>query len=474
MNKDILAPFAVLIVVGAGVWIAGYSCKRDTTPGTASEILPLEASAAAPDWAQNANIYEVNIRQYTPQGTFKAFEAHLPRLKAMGVDILWFMPVFPVSVERRKGTLGSYYAVADFTKVNPEFGAMEDFRAVVDEAHRLGMRVILDWVPNHTGWDHPWITAHPEYYTRNKNGEIIDPVDPKTGKSWGWTDVADLDYSNPALRQAMTNDMLFWLREVGVDGFRCDVAGEVPDDFWKEAVPKLRQAKPDVFMLAEAEHPPHRNEELFAMSYGWSFHHLMNQIAQGEKKASDIHKWLADDRAKFRKGYHMHFITNHDENSWNGTEFERLGEAVNAMAVLAFTFDGMPLIYSGQEAGLDKRLEFFEKDTIHWGNLADYEPFYRTLLDLKHRNKALWNGAGGGEPIILNVDPKDKVLLYLREKGDERVVVLLNLSPAPQDIVLNDKRLEGSYSNVFGNSSTTVTPGMRIKLNAWDYLVLAR
>ncbi|MBX2926580.1 MAG: alpha-amylase [Saprospiraceae bacterium] len=469
-NRAIWGRFLSLLLwaFSLAFWV---SCKPEARE--AAGIPALEPSTAAPAWADNANIYEVNIRQYTPEGTFTAFATHLPRLKAMGVDILWFMPIFPVSVERRKGTLGSYYAVSDFTAVNPEFGTMADFRAVVDSAKQLGMRVILDWVPNHTGWDHRWITEHPDFYTRNDTGEIIDPIDPKTGKSWGWTDVADLNYDNPELRKAMTQDMLFWLREVGVDGFRCDVASEVPDDFWSEAVPQLRQANPDLFMLAEAEHPPHRNLEWFAMSYGWSFHQLMNQIAQGEAKASDIKTWLAKDRKDFRKGYAMQFITNHDENSWNGTEFERMGEAVKAMAVLAFTFEGMPLIYSGQEAGLNRRLEFFEKDSIQWDNLP-YEVFYRTLLDLKHRNKALWNGAAGGEPIIISTEHDDKTLVFFREKEDNKVIVLLNLSPDPLDIVLKDKRLEGSYSNVFGNSSTAVTTGTSIHLSAWDYVILSK
>lgn len=473
MNKvTLIIKFAAILLFAIVVFF-GVSCKRDAS-AVQTPVAPLEPSAAAPEWAYSANIYEVNVRQYTPEGTFKAFAGHLPRLSEMGVDILWFMPIFPVSEERRKGTLGSYYAVADFTKVNPEFGTMEDFRAIVGEAHRLGMRVILDWVPNHTGWDHPWITDHPDYYTRNEEGGIIDPIDPKTGESWGWTDVADLNYDNPELRKAMIADMLFWLREVGTDGFRCDVASEVPDDFWREAVPQLRGQKPDVFMLAEAEHPPHRNEELFAMSYGWSFHHLLNEIAQGEAKASDIGKWLKEDRAKFRKGYHMHFITNHDENSWNGTEFERMGDALKAMAVLAFTFDGMPLIYSGQEAGLNKRLAFFEKDTIAWDNLHTYEPFYRTLLDLKRKNKALWNGAAGSEPVIVPVEDDSKVLVYVREKEGNKVLVLLNLSPESQDVVLNAKDLEGSYSNIFANSTTAIAAGTSIKLNAWDYVVLVQ
>lgn len=473
MSKSTLFLSAVVLLSVAWGLIA-FSCKRAASAATTGTPAALEPSAAAPAWADGANIYEVNIRQYTPEGSFKAFATHLPRLQKMGVDILWLMPVFPVSEERRKGTLGSYYAVSDFRQINPEFGTMEDFRAMLDEAHRLGLRVILDWVPNHTGWGHTWIKEHPEFYTQNKAGEIIDPIDPKTGKSWGWTDVADLNYDNAEMRKAMIGDMLFWVVEIGVDGFRCDVAGEVPDDFWIDASARLRQAKPDIFMLAEAEHPPHRNDEHFAMSYGWSFHHLMNEIAKGEKNASDVALWLAKDRAKFRKGYHMQFITNHDENSWNGTEFERMGEAVKAMAVLAFTFDGMPLIYSGQEAGLNKRLEFFEKDTISWDHLPAYEPFYRTLLDLKHRNKALWNGAAGGEPLFISAGDPKKVLAYMREKGEQRVVVILNLSPEPQDIVLKDKRLAGSYSNIFADSSTAITPGMSLKLNAWDYLVLDR
>ena len=471
MNKSILLLSTVVLLSISLAFIA-FSCKQEPKAASASAPAALEPSTAAPDWADGANIYEVNIRQYTPEGSIKAFAGHLPRLQKMGVDILWLMPVFPVSEERRKGTLGSYYAVSDFRQINPEFGTMEDFRAMLDEAHRLGLRVILDWVPNHTGWGHTWLKEYPEFYTQNKAGEVVDPIDPKTGKSWGWTDVADLNYNNADMRKAMIGDMLFWINEIGIDGFRCDVAGEVPDDFWKDASAQLRQAKSDIFMLAEAEYPPHRNDEHFAMSYGWSFHHLMNNIAKGEKNASDVALWLAEDRAQFSKGYHMQFITNHDENSWNGTEFERMGEAVKTMAVLAFTFDGMPLIYSGQEAGLNKRLEFFEKDTILWDNLPAYEPFYRSLLDLKHRNKALWNGAAGGEPTIIPAGDPKKVLVYLREKGEQRVVVILNLSPEPQDIVLEDKRLVGSYSNIFANSSTTITPGMSLKLNAWDYLVL--
>lgn len=261
-------------------------------------------------WWSDANIYEVNIRQYSPEGTIAAFQTHLPRLKEMGVEILWLMPIFPISEEKRKGSLGSYYAVSDFTQVNPEFGTMEEMQALVEAIHALDMRVILDWVPNHTGWGHTWITTHPDFYTQDIEGNIIDPINPETGESWGWTDVADLNYNNQEMRAAMIEDMLYWVREVGVDGFRCDVAGEVPDDFWASASKALRSANKEIFMLAEAEHPPHRNEGWFNMNYGWSFHHLMNDIAKGEKNALDIDTWLKEENSKYDKGLYMQFLTN--------------------------------------------------------------------------------------------------------------------------------------------------------------------
>ena len=428
-------------------------------------------SKAAPEWAKNANIYEVNIRQYTPEGTFNAFAKHLPRLKAMGVDILWIMPIFPISETKRKGILGSYYAVSDFRTVNPKFGTMEDVQALIQQIHDLDMKVILDWVPNHTGWDHVWIKNHPDFYTKDSTGNITDPLDSRTGKPFGWTDVADLNYDNPELRKTMTEDLLFWLKEMKVDGYRCDVAAEVPDDYWQEVIPKLREANPDLFMLAEAEKPSHRNLELFTMSYGWSFHRLMNEIAQGKKEPSAIDKWYKTDRDSFKTGYHMQFITNHDENSWNGSEYERMGKAVDAMAVLAFTFDGMPLIYSGQEAAMSKRLKFFEKDTIDWDSYSKQD-FYKTLLELKHQNQALWNGADGG--VLQRFDAgSPKIYSFYREKNGDKVIVLLNLSDTPQKATLKDPAVLGSFSDVFGRNTTTVRKGMTMTINPWGYLVLS-
>jgi glycosidase len=447
----------------------GTEAENPSEPMEQPDLLP---SAATPEWAAQANIYEVNVRQYTPSGTLEAFAKHLPRLKEMGVDILWFMPVYPISEARRKGSLGSYYAVADYTAVNPAFGTMEEFKALVNQIHDMDMRVILDWVPNHTGWDHPWITEHPEYYTQDSLGNVIDPIDPKTGESWGWTDVADLNYDNAALREAMIGEMLFWLEEVGIDGYRCDVAGEVPDDFWAQAVPRLRAANPELFMLAESDHPPHRNEEWFAMNYGWEFHHLMNAIAKGEQSPLAIDTVLAKKAAVYNRGYFMNFLTNHDENSWQGTIEDRMGPAADAMAVLAFTIDGMPLMYSGQEAGLNHRLKFFEKDTIPWNGFKKTR-FYKTLLDLKHNNPALGNGLAGGVLERITVEnATEEIYAYRRKKGANQVVVLLNLSGEPQSFTLSQEDLAGEYTNVFANSTVKLTPEMSMNLNPWSYLLL--
>lgn len=447
-----------------------WSCNQQQESGQQQIAPAAEASFFGPEWAKNVNIYEVNIRQYTPEGTFAAFEKHLPRLKEMGVDILWFMPIYPISEKKRKGTLGSYYAIADYRGVNPNFGSKEEFIALVKKIHDMDMRVLLDWVPNHTGWDHSWIEEHPEWYTRNEAGDIVDPRDPKTGESYGWTDVADLNYDNPELREAMTGEMMYWLDTAGIDGYRVDVAGEVPLDFWKTCIPRLRSVNPKLFMLAEAEVPEHRNHGLFNMSYGWSFHHLMNDIAQEEAEAAAIDDWLTKDRAVFNRGYHMQFITNHDENSWNGTIQERLGPAADAMAVLTFTFNGMPLIYSGQEAGLDERLKFFEKDTIDWANYKK-AGFYQTLLDLKHRNRALWNGAAGGPAVKIETGNDEDIYAFYREKAGDKVIVVLNLSDEYQDVALMSDAYVGDYTNVFVNSTITVTKNMTLNLNPWDYVV---
>ncbi|PVX51774.1 glycosidase [Balneicella halophila] len=416
------------------------------------------------DWAKDAVIYEVNVRQYTKEGTFKAFEEHLPRLKELGVDILWLMPISPISEKNRKGEMGSYYSVQDYKKVNPEFGTEEDFKAIIEKAHELGMHVILDWVANHTGWDNPWITENPEWYTKDENGKIIPP-------NPDWTDVADLNYYNVEMRAAMIDALEYWVKEFNVDGYRCDVAGEVPVDFWNDARKALDEIKP-VFMLAEAWEPQ-LSEDAFDMVYGWESHHIMNEVAKGNKTAVALHDIIVKDANRYHEDtYIMQFITNHDENSWNGTEFERMGDAVKTFATLTFTMPGMPLIYSGQEAGLDKRLAFFKKDEISWEDMK-LTDFYKKLTALKHDNEALWNGNSGGKYMAISDSPKD-VLAFSREKNNNKVVCLFNFSDEEQTYNGNDFKLNGIYTEYFSDEKLNFKENSSILLKPWEYKVFIK
>lgn len=376
---------------------------------------------SAPEWTEKANIYEVNIRQYTPEGTINAFRAELGRLQDLGVKILWIMPVQPIGEKERKGGLGSYYSIRDYTAVNPEFGSLEDFAALVDEAHQRGMKVILDWVANHTAWDHHWIYDHPEWYSTNEAGEIIAPVE-------DWSDVADLNYEQAAMRKAMQEAMAFWIKEADIDGFRCDVAMMVPMDFWNETRAYLDSIKP-VFMLAEAEGPEF-HEAAFDMTYAWDLHHHMNKIAKGEEKPGVLSQYRAHyDSIHAPSAFEMAFITNHDENSWNGTVAERMGDLAENFFVLSTSFKScMPLIYSGQEAGLNHRLAFFEKDSIDWSDTSRYD-FYRKMLRLKADHPALENGAGEGDYEELAAE--ESLFAYRRSKAEAEVLVYLNFGASP-------------------------------------------
>lgn len=418
--------------------------------------------APEPAWSHHAVIYEVNVRQFTPEGTFSAFAQHLPRLRQMGVDILWFMPIQPIGLEKRKGGLGSYYSIRDYTATNPEFGSLADFRRIVDTAHALGFRVILDWVANHTAHDHHWVSEHPDWYVYDEQGAIVSPFD--------WTDVAKLNYNAPAMRRAMIEAMCFWVREINLDGFRCDVAGEVPADFWEEARRALEAIKP-VWMLAEDASQMRLLQKAFNANYGWPFHHLMNEIAQGKKPASALFNLQRETDAAYPYGsYPMHFITNHDENSWNGTEYERLGSGVRAFSVLYYTMPGMPLLYSGQEAALQKRLRFFDKDTIAWNDypLAD---FYRRLNALKHEQKALWNGRHGGTwREVLHESPR-YVAAFTRTAEGSKVLVVLNLSADSQRVRLQLGQDGGIYREYFTGQQLTLPPRTPMALAPWEYRV---
>lgn len=429
---------------------------------TIMSAVQLTAQNNAPEWSKNLSIYEVNIRQYTPEGTFNAFATHLPRLKELGAGILWLMPVQPIGVENRKGSLGSYYSISDYTTTNPEFGTMKDFKNMVNTAHKNKMYVILDWVANHTSFDHVWMKKHRDFYTTDASGKIIPPVA-------DWSDVADLNYASAEMRKEMIDAMKFWITEGNVDGFRCDVAMMVPDDFWVECFAELRKIKPDIFLLCEAEGPQFIQDG-FQMVYGWETHHLLNKIAKGEKTADDVHAQIEKDLAAYPAGsYIMQFTSNHDENSWNGSEFERMGDAAQTMAVLAATIPGMLLIYSGQEVALSKRLKFFDKDTIPWNRNLSYTEFYKTLNTLKKENPALWNGNYGGSYRRIDTGDAD-VFGFVREKEDNKILVLINTVNGVQKAVVEKEA--GKYKEIFSGKKIKMKDTYAVEMKPLGFAVL--
>lgn len=417
-----------------------------------------------PEWSKSANIYEVNIRQYTEQGTFKAFEEHIPRLKEMGVDILWLMPIHPIGKEKRKGELGSYYSIQDYKAVNPNFGTMQDFKDLVKVTHEHDMKLFLDWVPNHTAWDHAWVDEHPEYYMKDSTGAITYEAD--------WTDIAQLNYENKELWDKMIDRMKYWIDETNIDGYRVDHAGhDIPLAFWKKAIPEVNKSKEDFFWLAEWNTPD--MHPWFDATYTWEYFHLTTDIAKGEASVDEITDYMAQQEERFpAHAYRLYFTSNHDENSWNGTDEELFGDNFENFAVMAATIDGMPLVYSGQETALDKRLEFFEKDPIKWDGF-EYEDFYRTLFELKDRNEALWNGQYGGEFIAVPTESSGQSYAYKRVKGDHEVFVILNFEDSKQNISFPDIDDSTDYTNVFGGQSMTID-GEGVALDAHSYLVLEK
>ena len=451
---------------------AGPADAAHAAPMAAAGALPSTDTAFYPAWTRTAAMYEVNVRQFTPEGTFAALERHLPRLDSLGVDILWLMPIQPIGVRNRKGGLGSYYSIADYTAINPEHGTEADFKRFVNAAHRQGMRVILDWVANHTAHDHPWIAQHADWHDRAPDGRVLNARD-NEGRETDWTDVAELNYANPAMRQAMIGEMRWWLTEMGIDGFRADVAGGVPMDFWMQARSALTAVRPDVFLLAEAETP--QMHGAFHMTYGWELHHLLNEIAQGKKGTDELDRYFArQDSAYGRGAYRMYFTSNHDENSWQGTEFERMGaNHLPAFVLSATVQNGMPLLYTGQEASLSKRLRFFEKDTVDWSG-PSLAPFYTAMLDLKERQPALANGPWGAPQVALRTDGGGRVYAYTRTRGANTVLVAVNFGDAPASVSYQGLQQPGAYTDWFSRAPVSLAAAGRLDIPAHGWRVLVR
>jgi glycosidase len=456
------------------------SCKTDNEAENSADKLVDFTNLAA----ENAVIYEANIRQYSKEGTFEAFTKDIPELKKLGVKVIWVMPIQPISMTKRKATdgrvvteiedekerakyLGSYYSISDYRGINPEMGTKADFQNLVDTAHDNGIYVILDWVANHTGWDHTWIQTNPEYFQKNAKGEVTDPLNPETGESWGWTDVAHLDFSNPALHEVMKEEMLYWVKELNIDGFRCDVADNVPTSFWEFAIPKLREAKP-LFMLMESNKEYLFKNNLFDMGYGWEVHHVMNEIGKGTKNVAGLDSLFIKIKKEYvPEAYFMNFTSNHDENSWNGTEYERMGEGVEAFTALTYTMPGMPLIYTGQEYELKRRLKFFEKDSIR-KTKGKMFALYEKLGALKNNNKALHSAKKAAAYSRIQTSDDANILAFSRENKDDKVIYIANLSKRNAEFTLP---VEGTFTNYLTNEKVTLKKGQKHQFKPWEYYI---
>ncbi len=419
-------------------------------------------------WAYDATIYELNTRQLTPEGTFAAAEAVLPELRENGIDILWIMPCQPIGQITRKGTLGSYYSIADYCQFNPEFGTRADFEHLLKTAHDLGFKVILDWVANHTAPDSKW-TENEGWHYRDSLGNLMVQYD--------WTDISKLNYDNEDMRQEMLRCMHWWMDSIGVDGFRCDVAGEVPTDFWNWAMADLRKTYPAMFTLAENEDKAQElTESAFDMYYGWELHHLMNSVAQGKSSVDDLWNYFAKaDTAIRANAIRMNFTSNHDENSWNGTEFERMGDGADLFAAFTYIVPGMPLIYTGQLSGNHHRLSFFEKDCIDRVEGAPQYAMYQRLNALRKANPALYSPELGAKMLRLPAD-NAHIFACVRALEDSKntVLAVMNMSGEEQVVTLDLTGYAGTYTCFNCGEEKTLSDSEALTLKPWEYRILSK
>lgn len=453
-----------LIVTMAALFAA---CDQNDT-STKKSVKMDTKNKKTVEWAHTTNIYEVNTRQYTAEGTFNAFAREMPRLKEMGVETIWFMPITPIAQKNKKGSMGSPYACSDYTSINPEFGTLDDFKKLVKEAHALGLKVIIDWVANHTGWDHVWTKTHPEYFLKDSATQ-----DFKTAS--GMDDIIELDFSNPALRKAMIDAMKFWVTECDIDGFRCDLAAWVELDFWQEARPQVDAVK-HLFWLGEFDELQNQDYGyVFDASYSWVWMHTTKNFYTNRLPFAVLDTLLQRYNILGDSSMRAWFTTNHDENSWNGTEYEKYGDMAKTLSVFSATWNGVPLLYSGQELPNHKRLEFFEKDVIEWTGKNTLHDFYKTLLNLHSNNPAL----RGGDPAVttfrLHTENDAHIFTYLRRSGDHEVLVVLNFSDQSLPLVIKDEQLKGgNFKNVFNGISYDELIAGTHTLKPWEYQVFAK
>ena len=449
MKKSILFALAVLLLAGC----AKKPCCEHRHPC----------------WAYNSTIYELNTRQLTDEGTFAAAEALLPELRKNGIDIIWVMPCQPIGELTRKGSLGSYYSIKDYCAINPEFGTRADFEHFLKAAHKQGFKVILDWVANHTSPDHAW-TQNENWHYRDSLGNLMVQYD--------WTDISKLNYDNQDMRDAMLAAMHWWMDSIGIDGFRCDVAGEVPTDFWNWAMADLHQTYPDMFTLAEDEDKAQElTESAFDMYYGWTLHHIMNDVAQGKQSVEDLWNYFAKCDTTIRHdAIRMNFTSNHDENSWSGTEFERMGDAADLFAVFTYIVPGMPLIYTGQLSGNHHRLLFFEKDTIDRVPDAPQYGLYQKLNKMREDNRALWSNEKGAPMIRIPAD-NEKIFACVRPKNcpkhSNTVIAVMNMSGEEQTVHLDLAEYAGKYKCCCGKK-IELAAQQELTLKPWSWKIYTK
>ena len=419
-----------------------------------------------PDWSKDAVIYQVNTRQFSESGNFDGVRAGLDDIRALGADIIWLMPVHPIGDKHRKGELGSPYAVKDYYGINPEFGDSDSLRQLIRAIHDRGMKVIIDWVPNHSAWDNELVTTHPDWYARDYKGDF------RPSPWWDWDDIIEFDYDNPALRDYMIDALCYWVREFDIDGFRCDVAGYVPNDFWHQARVALDAVKP-VFMLAEWEDRD-LHEQAFNMTYAWTWNEVMHDIAHGKCSVDKLRKYYSwNERAWPRQAYRMTFVSNHDKNAWDGTQHEQFGKALEAAIVLSVIGEGMPLIHNGQEAGENKRLAFFERDPIDW-QPHEIGTLYTQLIALKKQIPALWNGPFGARMIQVPNSAQPDVFSFVRQQNGDAVFVVLNLGDKDVEVSFSEALYHGEFEDCFRRQQYRFDADTTMTLAPWEYRLFVR
>ncbi len=419
-----------------------------------------------PEWTKNATIYQINTRQFTQEGTFQSAQKELPRLKDLGVDIIWLMPIHAIGEKNRKGTLGSPYAVKDYYSVNPEFGTLQDLKNFVSEAHNQGMYVILDWVANHTAWDNHLVTEHPDWYDRDYKGDF------RPTPWWDWSDIIDLDFNKAEVRKYMTEALKYWVKEANIDGYRCDVAGMVPIEFWNNVRKELDVIKP-VFMLAEWESRD-LHAEAFDMTYAWTWYDAMHEICKGRADVSKLYRYYSHNESAFPKNsMRMTFVSNHDKNAWEGTMYEQFDKGLKNAIALSVVGEGMPLIYNGQEAGNTRRLAFFEKDPIQWksdeiGNL------YQKLFALMKKNTALWHAKWGSTMIKVPNTNESEILSFIRQNNSDKVFAIFNFSDKTQNVSFKESLYHGQYKDFDTNNTINLQANTTMTMLPWTYKIYVK